>query len=143
MSTLEVALVACALLGLYLILSGLPVFQPRPSLEQRLRRFDVDARLHEQRTLIAQASRPLVPWTPLDAALRPLLEDLTAPLQRFVLRDGVFGRSVERQLRVIHPGTPRQAFVARQLLWGGAALAVFLAVFASHDQLGPDRKSVV
>src|SRR5207237_9028404 len=78
---------------------------------------------------------PLVPWAPLDAALRPLLEDLLVPMQRLVLLDGVFGSSVERQLRIVYPGMSRQGLVARQLLWGTGVLALFGAVFASHDQL--------
>jgi Flp pilus assembly protein TadB len=135
MSALEVALFAMAVVGLYLVLSSVPLFQPRPTLEQRLRRFDVSARLHRHRPIVAQPVLTLLPWAALDAALRPLLEDLVAPLQRLVLRDGVFGSSVERELHVVHPGMSRQAFVARQLLWGAAALGVFVAVFATHDQL--------
>jgi len=135
MTPLVVGLAGLALCGLYLVLSALPLFQPRPTLEERLRRFDTGARLRDQRTTIAHATRPLLPWAPLDAALRPLLEDLVAPIQRLLLRDGVFGSSVERQLRVVHPGTTRQAFVAQQLLWAAGALALFLAVFVSHDQI--------
>jgi len=135
MTPLVVGLAGLALCGLYLVLSALPLFQPRPTLEERLRRFDTGARLRDQRTTIAHATRPLLPWAPLDAALRPLLEDLVAPIQRLLLRDGVFGSSVERQLRVVHPGTTRQAFVAHQLLWAAGALALFLAVFVSHDQI--------
>jgi len=136
MTTMDLVLFGLALVGLYLVLSALPLFQTRPSLHDRLRRFDTGARLRERRSAFSQPSRPLLPWAPLDAALRPLLEDLAAPVQRFVLRDGVFGSSVERHLRVVHPGLSRQAFVARQLLWGAGALAVFLAAFASRDQLG-------
>ncbi len=135
MTPLVVGLAGLALCGLYLVLSALPLFQPRPTLEERLRRFDTGARLRDQRTTIAYATRPLLPWAPLDAALRPLLEDLVAPIQRLLLRDGVFGSSGERQLRVVHPGTTRQAFVAHQLLWAAGALALFLAVFVSHDQI--------
>ncbi len=135
MTSLVVSLAGLALCGLYLVLSALPLFQPRPTLGERLRRFDTGARLRDQRTTIAHATRPLLPWAPLDAALRPLLEDLVAPIQRLLLRDGVFGSSVERQLRVVHPGTTRQAFVAQQLLWAAGALALFLAVFVSHDQI--------
>ena len=135
MTTPEAGLFGLALVGLYLVLSSVPLFQPRPSLEERLRRFDVSARLHHQRPIGAQPLPTLLPWAVLDAALRPLLEDLVAPIQRLVLRDGVFGTSVERQLKVVHPGMSRQAFVARQLLWGAAGLGLFLAVFATHEQL--------
>jgi Flp pilus assembly protein TadB len=135
MTPLQVALVGLAVCGLYLALSALPFFQARPMLEERLRRFDVEARLRGQRPEVGQLRRPLLPGLQLDAALRPLLEDLVAPLQHVLLRDGVFGGSVERQLRVVHPGMSRQAFVARQLLWGAGALALFLVVFASREQL--------
>jgi Flp pilus assembly protein TadB len=133
-SALEVALFALGLLGLYLMLSSVPLFQARPSLEERLRRFDVSARLHRRHPLVAMPVLRL-PWATLDAALRPLLEDLIAPLQHLVLRDGVFGSSVQRELNVVHPGMSRQAFVARQLVWGTAALGVSVAVFATRDQL--------
>jgi tight adherence protein C len=136
MSTLELALFCLALAGLYLVLSSLPIFQPRPSLHERLRRFDVDARLRERRPFVVSTARQLLPWPFLDAALRPLFEDLATPVQRLLFRDGVFGPSVDRHLRVVHPGMSRQAFIARQLLWGTGALALFLAVFATHDQLG-------
>ena len=135
MTALEVGLFGLALIGLYLVLSSVPLFQPQPSLEQRLRRFDVGARLHRQRPTFAQPVPALLPWAPLDTALRPLLEDLVTPIQRLVLRDGVFGSAVERELKVVHPGMSRQAFAARQVLWGAAALGLFLAVFASHAQL--------
>src|SRR5918994_5806891 len=136
MTTLELALVGLAACGLYLALSALPAFQSRPTLEERLRRFDAGARLRDQRARVTSLTRsPLVPWAPLDVALRPLLEDLVAPVQRLLLRDGVFGSAVDRQLRVVHPGMSRQAFVGHQLLWGTGALAVFLAGFASREQL--------
>ena len=34
-------------------------------------------------------------------------EDLVTPIQRLVLRDGIFGSSVERELKLIRPGTSR------------------------------------
>jgi tight adherence protein C len=135
MTAFEVAVFGVALVGLYLVLSSVPLFQPRPTLAERLRRFDVAARLVQHRPIRAQPVTTLLPWAPLDAALRPLLEDVVAPIQRMVLRDGVFGTSVERELRVLQPGMSRQAFVARQLLWGAAALGLFLAVFVTHEQL--------
>jgi tight adherence protein C len=137
MSALEVALFGLALVGLYLVLSSVPLFQPRPSLQERLRRFDVSTRLQRRRPIDTHSVVRLLPWGPLDAALRPLLEDLVAPLQRLILRDGVFGSSVQRELNVVHPGLSRQAFLARQLLWATGALGVFLAVFATHEQLDP------
>ena len=137
MSTAELLALAAAGLGLYLVLGALPIAERRPSLEERLRRFDVDARLRGHRAAVAPpGARPLLPWAPLDAALRPLLEDLAGPVQRLLRLDGLLGSTLDRQLRVLHPGTSRQAFVARQLLWGALALALFLAAFASRDRLG-------
>jgi tight adherence protein C len=135
MTSLELALFGLALVGLYLVLSALPPFQARPSLEERLRRFDVGAHLSGQRAGSRAPAARLVPHAALDAALRPLLEDLVGPVQRLLLRDGIFGSSVERDLRLISPGTSRQAFVARQLLWGVAVSVVSGAVFATHEQL--------
>jgi tight adherence protein C len=137
MTPAELLALGMAGLGLYLVLSALPIAERRPSLEERLRRFDVDARLRGHQAAVAQHSaRPLLPWAPLDAALRPLLEDLAGPVQRLLHLDGLLGSALDRPLRVLHPGTSRHAFVARQLLWGVLALALFLAVFASRDQLG-------
>jgi len=135
MISLETALFGLALVGLYLVLSSMALFQARPTLEERLRRFDVGTRLHGQRPIAAPASPSLVPWAPLDAALRPLLEDLVTPIQRVVVHNGIFGSSVERELTLVRPGARRQAFVAQQLLWAMAALTVFVAVFASREQL--------
>ncbi len=99
MTTLELGLFGLALLGLYVVLSSVPLFGPRPSLEERLGRFDVDARLRDRQATVA--GQPLLPWASLDAALRPLLEDLLEPLHRLLLRKGVFSRSVECELRVV------------------------------------------
>ena len=137
MTAPELLAFGLGVLGLYLVLSALPITERRPSLEERLRRFDVDARLHDRQPVaVARQARPLLPWAPVDAALRPLLEDLAGPVQRLLRLEALFGASLDRQLRVLQPGTSRQAFVARQLLWGGLGLAAFLAVFASRDRLG-------
>jgi Flp pilus assembly protein TadB len=136
MSMLEVTLVGLATCGLALVLSALPAFHQRPSLEERLRRFNVDARLRQERAArFAVNPRPLLPWPTLEAALRPLLEDLVAPVQRLVLRDGIFGSSIRQQLQVVEPGTSRQAFVGRQLAWAIGTLAVFVIAFFTRGQL--------
>ena len=138
MTNLELGLFGLAAVGLYLVLSGLPLLGARPTLEERLRRFDVDARLRERRApAVGRMRRSALPWPTLDAALRPLAEDLLQPLGRLMLRNGVFGGSVERELRVLQPGVSRQAFILRQVLWALGTSAVFLVGFASRDQLGP------
>jgi Flp pilus assembly protein TadB len=117
--------------GVYLAATALPFGEARQSLDERLRQFDVDARLAERRTA-TWVSRPLVPWAPLDAVVRPLLEDLAGPLRGAVGGQGAYGAELERRLRLVRPGTDPRWFVARQLLVGGlagvAALALLLAV---------------
>ena len=121
--------------GVYLLVTALPLGAPRPSFDERLRQFDVDARVAERRTA-AWAVRPLLPWAPVDALVRPLLEDLAGPLRRALAGEGAFGEELERQLRLLRPGTDPRWFVAQQLLFGaGAALAV-LAFFVAIGALG-------
>src|SRR5947208_4490058 len=84
--------------GLYLVVTELPLGAPRPSLDERLRQFDVDARVAERRTA-TWAVRPLLPWAPVDGLVRPLLEDVAGPLRRALGGQGAFGAELERQLR--------------------------------------------
>jgi tight adherence protein C len=119
--------------GVYLVVTAPPFGAPRLSLDERLRRFDVDARLAERRTS-TQALRPLLPWAPLDALVRPLLEDLAGPLRRVLGGHGAYGSELDRELRILRPGADPRWFVGQQLLIGGgaglAALAFFLAIGA-------------
>jgi tight adherence protein C len=131
-------LVAATLLGagVYLLVTALPFAEARLSLDERLRRFDVDARLAERRSP-RWASRPLLPWARLDAVVRPLLEDLAGPLRSAVGGQGTYGAELERRLRMVWPGTDPRSFVARQLLAGGtAALAVLALLLAGGAPVG-------
>ena len=116
--------------GVYLVVSALPFGAPRPSLDERLWRFDVDAHVAERRTAPG-AARPLLPWRALDAVVRPLLEDLAGPLRRALAGAGADGAELERQLRLLRPGTDPRWFVARQLLIGGMAALVALALLVA------------
>jgi len=122
--------------GLYLLVTALPFGAPRPSLDERLRQFDVDARVAERRASNgAWVMRPLLPWAPADALVRPLLEDLAGPLRR-MLGEGGFGAELERQLRLVRPGTDPRWFIAQQLLVGGAVAMAMLVLFLAIGDFG-------
>lgn len=130
---LAALLVGC---GTYLLVTALPWGAPRPSLAERLRRFDVDARLAE-RSPLSLAVRPLLPWHAGDAVLRPLLEDLAGLVRRLFGGGGVFGGTIERDLRRLRPGVEPIQFLAEQLLWAGLAATAMLAVLLASGALGP------
>jgi hypothetical protein len=109
---------ACVLvgLGLYLAVTALPFGAPEASLDEQLERFQVDSA--RERPVGGAASRPLLPWAPLDAALGPLLEDLARPVQRLVGSHGPFGSELDRWLVVLAPGTSRLGFLTQATAWG-------------------------
>jgi tight adherence protein C len=111
--------------GVYLVVSSLPFGAVPPSLEDRLRRFDVDLRVAERRTA-ASHSLALLPWAPANAVLQPLLEDIASPVRRIVGGQGVYGADLEWRLSLVRPGTDPRWFVAQQLLLGGAAGIIVL-----------------
>jgi tight adherence protein C len=121
--------------GLYLLVTAVPFGAPRPSLDERLRLFEVDARVAERRTT-TWATRPLLPWAAVDALVRPLLEDVAGPLRRVLGGHGGFGGELERQLRLLQPGTDPRWFVAQQLLIGGGVALAVLAFFLVIGELG-------
>ena len=121
--------------GVYLLVTALPFGAPRLSLDERLRQFDVDARVAERRAA-TWASRPLLPWAPVDAVVRPLLEDLAGPLRHALGREGAYGTELERQLRLLRPGADPRWFVAQQLLIGGGAGLAVLAFLLAIGELG-------
>src|SRR6266542_357035 len=121
--------------GLYLLVTALPFGAPRPPLDERLRQFDVDARLADRRTA-SWAVRPLLPWARVDNLVRPLLEDLAGPLRRALGGQGAFGAELEWQLRLLRPETDPRSFVAQQLLIGCGAALVVLAFFLAVGELG-------
>ncbi len=110
-------------LGVYLLVTGLPLGDARAPLAERLRRFDVDVLMTERRPTPTTARR-LLPWLPADAVLRPLLEDLAGPVRQLLGGSRWFGAELEEQLRLLRPGTTAVAFVAQQLLLGAATTLV-------------------
>jgi tight adherence protein C len=107
------------------VVSSLPFGAVPPSLEDRLRRFDVDLRVAERR-IAASHSRALLPWAPANAVLQPLLEDIASPVRRILGGQGVYGADLEWRLRLVRPGADPRWFVAQQLLLGGAAGIIVL-----------------
>ncbi len=134
---MSVELVAALALatGVYLFVTALPFGAPRPSLDERLRQFDVGARVAERQPA-TWAVRPLLPWAPMDALVRPLLEDVAGPLRRVLGGEGAFGAELERQLHSLRPGTDPRWFVAQQLLVGGAVASAVLAFLLAVGGLG-------
>ena len=124
---MSVELIAAAAVGagVYLVVSSLPFGARRSSLEDRLRRFDVDLRVAERRIAMSH-SRPLLPWGPVNAVFQPLLEDIASPVRRVLGGKGVYGADLEGRLRLVRPGTDPRWFVAQQLLLGGAAGIIVL-----------------
>jgi tight adherence protein C len=112
--------------GIYLLVTALPFAEPRASWDERLRQFDVDARVAERRSA-AMSSRPLVPWAAVNTVLQPLLEDLASPVRRALGGEGVYGAELHRQLRLVRPGADPRWFAALQVLLGGAAALASVA----------------
>jgi tight adherence protein C len=123
-------------LGVYLLSTAAPFLAPRPSLEERLRQFDVDARVTERRGT-AWTVRPLVRWAPIDAVLRPLVEDLAAPLRRMFGGQGALGAELERQLRLLQPGADPRLFLGRQVLFGLAAALTAVSLLLEIGAFSP------
>src|SRR5262249_24290941 len=125
-------------LGIYVAVTALPWGVPRPSLAEQLRRFDADVRVAE-RTRRLRAQGPLLPWPSLDAVLRPLLEDLVGPVRRMLSGVGGFGSDLDRELRLVRPGTDARRFIADQLVLSRLAVPVAVAVgLVVRGRLGAD-----
>jgi tight adherence protein C len=110
MSPLFVATLTLAV-GLFVFASALPI--GRPSLAERLREYDVDLRVAERRRGGAFARLPIASWEPLDALLRPLVEDLGRPLRGVT---GLLRRNLGTQLQLLDGKADVGGFVAKQLL---------------------------
>jgi tight adherence protein C len=102
-------------IGLFLTASAVPL--GRASLAERLREFDVDVRVAERRRGQGRGvGLPIVSWEPLDALLRPLLEDLARPLRALLASSGMFGRSLETRLLLLDGKADVGGFVTQQIL---------------------------
>lgn len=104
-------------LGLALLLTAdwQPLGRPRPDLAERLRRADPDAwaRREQER----RAAPSVVHWRPLDALLRPLLDDAGGLVQRLLAPLGLAGHAaLERELARSQPGMTAQRWWGDKLL---------------------------
>jgi len=103
-------------LGVFLFATAVPI--GRPSLAERLRQYDVDVRVAERRRSAARPAVPIVSWEPLDALLRPLLQDLVSPLRVLLASTGLGGRNLESQLLLLEGKADVGGFVTKQILVG-------------------------
>src|SRR6266496_3776177 len=118
-------------LGLYLVLTALPVGRPKPDLGERLRLLDVDERIRLAE-LGRHEVRPLFTSRILENMLRPVIEDAGRLLRGVLLRLGLAGgRELEARLRILRPGVEVVQFFGEKVATG-LILAATL-----------DRKSVV
>jgi tight adherence protein C len=101
-------------IGLFMAASALPL--GRPSLAERLREFDVDLHVAERRRGAARAALSIVSWEPLDAVLRPLLEDLARPLRALLASTSLLGRGLEARLLLLDGKADASGFLIQQIL---------------------------
>jgi tight adherence protein C len=113
MTTLVVAILAMGI-GLFLIGSALPI--GRASLATRLRQFDVDVRVAERRRGPAPGMFRIASWEPLDALLRPLVEDLVRPLRGLLGAIGLLRRDLATELMLLEGRADIGGFVGKQVL---------------------------
>jgi tight adherence protein C len=124
--------------GTYVVVTALPWVQPRPTLAEQLRRFDVDVRVGE-RAQGRRAPFPLLPWPAVDAIVRPLLEDVVGPTRRLLFGIGGFGADLDRDLQLVRPGIDAKRFIAEQLLLAGLVTPVALTFgLLARGRAGPD-----
>ncbi|MDP9350305.1 MAG: type II secretion system F family protein [Chloroflexota bacterium] len=134
MSTLEMEtlwrlLGLCLLfaLGVYLMVTSLPAFRPKPNLRERLRRMDIDerGRMESERLGNRMFDSPY-----LESLLRPLFEELGEGLRRLRQRIGVGEvAELERQLAVAHPGLTVGQFYGKKLLMAAIGCSPWLGNF--------------
>ena len=101
-------------IGLFIFATALPV--GRPSLAERLRQFDVDVRVAERRRGPTPPVLRIASWEPLDALLRPLVEDLVRPLRGLLAATGLLRRDLETELLLLEGRADLGGFVAKQVL---------------------------
>jgi tight adherence protein C len=112
-------------LGLYLILTSLPIGRPKPDLGERLRRMDVDERVR-MADLDRFERRPLFASRMLENMLRPVVEDAGRLLRSILVRLGVAsGRELEARLRVLRPGVEVIQFLGEKVATGLIVAAIF------------------
>jgi pilus assembly protein TadC len=113
MSALIIAALTVAL-GLFLAGTALPI--GRASLATRLRQFDVDVRVAERRRASLPGMGRVASWEPLDALLRPLVEDLVRPMRALLTSTGLLRGDLETELLLLEGRADVGGFVAKQVL---------------------------
>lgn len=112
-------------IGLYLMLTSLPLGRPKRDLGERLRRLDVDERIRLDE-LGRQTRQQLFTSRLLESMLRPLVEDVGRLLRRCLVRFGVGGgRELEMRLRVVRPGVDVAQFMGEKIAAGVIVALVF------------------
>lgn len=118
--------------GLYLLITALPWWRPKPDLIERLARLDIERRL---RADAAPTGRPYFRSRLLEALLRPMLEALGEGGRRLAARLGYrAAATTARDLRVVRPGVDLGQFHAEKV--GGALL--FAGLLPLMNAVGAD-----
>jgi tight adherence protein C len=105
-------------LGVYFMLSALPIARPRPDLGERLRQLDVDERIRLAE-LGRYTARPLFSSRLLENMLRPIVEDVGRGVRRVLLRVGLgAGGELEDRLRLVRPGVELVQFMGEKVAAG-------------------------
>jgi tight adherence protein C len=125
-------------LGMYLVLTALPVGRPKRDLGERLRLLDVDERIRLAE-LGRREVRPLFTSKILENMLRPVIEDAGRLLRGVLLRLGLAGtRELEARLRVLRPGVEVVQFLGEKVATGLVTAATFPLMNLLHlEPLGP------
>lgn len=117
--------------GAYLLLTAQPIGRPKPDLAERLRRLDVEARMHDAES--KPTRRPIFSSRLLEAVLRPVLDDLGSLLGRLMARFGLTRRAeLGRQLALIRPGVEPGQFFGEK----AASALLGLTLFPLMNLLG-------
>jgi tight adherence protein C len=115
-----VLLGALAATGLLLIAAGTPMAR-RPTLDDRLAPYLRDA---PRPSRLLTSGQTLTPFPTLERLLRPVMQDATAFVERWI--GGTTG--VRRRLDQLGAGTTVEQFRAEQVIWGGFGLAAALGL---------------
>jgi tight adherence protein C len=125
-------------LGLYLVLTALPLGRPQPDLGERLRRLDVDERIRLSELGRSQ-HRPLFASRLLENMLRPVIDDIGRALRALLTRFGLAsGRELEARLELLRPGVDVVQFLGEKVAAGLIVSVTFPLMNLLHiEPFGP------